>query len=80
MGTRQSIDIEGRTIENILGLYIQVSIVKLYKYEVIEKKGSGGKGINMGQGRLRALLRTDPLEKGIDHGCLGVSTSSCFSV
>ena len=64
----------------IVGLYIHVSTVQVYKYEVREGKGSGQKGTNTGQGRLKASLRTNLLEKMIDHGHQGGSTPSYFSV
>ena len=47
----------------IVGLYIHVSTVQVYKYEVREGKGSGQKGTNMDQGGLRASLSTDPFKK-----------------
>ena len=45
-------DIKVRTLENILGWYIQVSTVQLYKYKVREEKGIGQKVTNTGKGWL----------------------------
>ena len=77
---RKSGDIKGSKLKNILGLYIQVSILHVYEYESREEKGSGQKGTRTGQGWLRASLRTNPLEKGIDHGRQGGSITSCFTL
>ena len=47
--------------------------MQVYEYEVREKNGSGQKGTNADEVRLRVSLRTQTLEKGIDHGCQGGS-------
>ena len=45
---RHSGDIEGRKLENILDLYVQVSKVRVYEYELRDKKGSVQKGTGKG--------------------------------
>ena len=62
---RKSEDIKGSKLKNILGLYIQVSTLHVYEYESREEKGSGQKGTNTIQYRIRESLRTNPLKKGL---------------
>ena len=79
-GTSYFGDIEGRKIERILIFSVQVSTLHVYEYEVREEKGSGQKATDTRKVRIRALLRIDPLEEGIDHSCQGGSTPSRFYV